>query len=59
MFYLPKYVFYIFLSPKGRIGSNKIFIGMPIIPICPNLSALNLSTVAVTEIYFNSIQIAL
>ena len=33
MFYLPNYVFYIFLSPKGRTGSNKIFIGMPIIPI--------------------------
>ena len=32
MFYLPNYVFYIFLSPKGRTGSNKIFIGMPIIP---------------------------
>ena len=33
MFYLPNYVFYIFLSPKGRTGSNKIFIGMPIIPL--------------------------
>ena len=32
MFDLPNYVFYIFLSPKGRTGSNKIFIGMPIIP---------------------------
>ena len=41
MFYLPNYVFYIFLSPKGRTGSNKIFIGMPIIPLIYSTKAFS------------------
>ena len=55
MFYLPNYVFYIFLSPKGRTGSNKIFIGMPIIPLLDKnvLLCLDVTETTVTSILFS------